>query len=319
VAVAFARALAPLYASVDGFVSSWVGGHDLLLFVAHFDPPEPTAEAVREIERRIEHVRETCRLLPLDEALERLARGDLPPRPAVLFVDDATRSFYATGYPILRRLEVPFVLAILPGLIEADDHDAALAQVLRVASQGNETAPATIEHAVRRVTGKAVEIGSYSSFFLVARELDTNALRDLRDALGLSLDPLMTWAELAASLRESRVEIANHSMSHPLMKHVVGEWLEFEVVRSRSRIQTRLGIATRDFVFPYGTAENASPVVVEAIRRASYRAAYRVRMGVAKRGDFLLSRAPLEARAPLDALTASHALNAIATFVRPRS
>lgn len=311
------RTVAPLYGAIDGFVSSWIGRRELLLFVAHFDPPESTPDSLRTIERSIERIRDTCRLLPLGEALERLARGDLPPRPAVLFVDDATRSFHETGYRVLVRLQVPFVLAVIAGLVPADDHEHALASVMRVANQGRETSPAVMTAAWRRVIGAGEDVESYASFFRRARELDVARLSALRETLDIPEDPLMTWDELAAARAESRVEFANHTMSHPLMKHATGEWLEFEVATARRRLEQRLGLAVADFVFPYGTEDNTTPAAVEAVRRAGHRAAYLVRMGVARRHAFLMPRAPLEARPPLDRLTTSHALNTLASVVRP--
>jgi hypothetical protein len=100
------------------------------------------------------------------------------------------------------------------------------------------------------------------------------------------------------------------------MQLVADEWLDFEVRESRSRIAERLGVSTRDFVFPYGTRENVTPPVVAALAAAGYRAGYVVRMGVARPGAFLQPRAPLEARAPLHHLAASHALNTVAGLGR---
>jgi peptidoglycan/xylan/chitin deacetylase (PgdA/CDA1 family) len=169
---------------------------------------------------------------------------------------------------------------------------------------------------LRRVTGKNLEITSYTALFRHAQALDLERLTDLRQALGIGEDALMTWGELGAATSENRATIANHTMSHPLLKHVSGEWLDFELLESRTRLEERLGVTVHNLVFPYGTRENATPVVVEATRQAGYRAAYLVRMGVARPGAFLLPRAPLEARPPLDRLTTSHALNTLATLAR---
>lgn len=314
-AVALARALAPWYGPIDGWLSGWIGRRNLLMFVAHFDEPG-SEDTRRAIELPLARIRETCHMLPLPQAMDLMARGELPDRPAVLFIDDATRAFHETGYPILREHGIPFALAVLPGLVPDDDRVHALSVVMRVASRNRETPLAELAAAVHRVTGAHVELGSYAAYFRFAHELDLQRLRDLREVLRLPDEGFMSWADLDAARRDGGVELVNHSMSHPMMKHVADEWLDFEIRDSRARIQERLGVVTRDFVFPYGTRENATPAVVAALASSGYRAAYLVGMGVASRGSFLQPRAPLEARPPLHLLVASHALNTLASMMR---
>jgi len=59
-------------------------------------------------EARMEHLRKReIRVLPLDEALDRLEAGTLPPRSATIGIDDGFYGMYAEGRPVLRRFGFP--------------------------------------------------------------------------------------------------------------------------------------------------------------------------------------------------------------------
>jgi peptidoglycan/xylan/chitin deacetylase (PgdA/CDA1 family) len=65
------------------------------------------------LRRRFEMLRtEQCSLLPLDEALERLSAGDLPPRSVTVTFDEGLYDFYAKAYPLVREFEIPTTLYV---------------------------------------------------------------------------------------------------------------------------------------------------------------------------------------------------------------
>lgn len=64
-----------------------------------------TADRLRE---RLEMLRQAdCNVLPLVEAMERLAKNSLPPRSVTLTFDDGTHDFYKIAYPLLERYRFP--------------------------------------------------------------------------------------------------------------------------------------------------------------------------------------------------------------------
>ena len=52
-------------------------------------------------------VRNNCSVLPLREAVSRLASNDLPPRSIVITFDDGNYDFFVRAYPVIRQFQFP--------------------------------------------------------------------------------------------------------------------------------------------------------------------------------------------------------------------
>lgn len=67
-----------------------------------------TVDALR---RRLEILRDSrCTVLPLQDALERLYDGTLPPRSVAITFDDGYFDFYSRAYPLLRAFDLPVTI-----------------------------------------------------------------------------------------------------------------------------------------------------------------------------------------------------------------
>ncbi len=94
-----------------------VRGEQPLTLVGWHRIDERTSDGLSTSERGFEHHLDLleergARVLPLTEAVERLALGSLPPRAVALTFDDGYASVVETAWPLLRKRDLPATLFV---------------------------------------------------------------------------------------------------------------------------------------------------------------------------------------------------------------
>ena len=86
------------------------------------DGPDPFSVDPGEFSRQMEKVAASCRVLPLEKALEGLERGASGSPLAALTFDDGTVDFLQNGLPVLSRLGLPATLYVSAGLVGTEGY-----------------------------------------------------------------------------------------------------------------------------------------------------------------------------------------------------
>lgn len=79
-------------------------------------------------------------------------------------------------------------------------------------------------------------------------------------------DRFMTWEELAR-LRDAGMEIAGHTLTHPLLSKQTPEMLHHEMYDSKVLLEEKLGISVTNFASPFGYTSDA---IVAELRKDGY-------------------------------------------------
>ena len=90
--------------------------------------------------------------------------------------------------------------------------------------------------------------------------------------------PVLLSGQQLCELREARVEIGSHSVSHPRLSRLDPQQAWHEIADSKAALEDVLGAAVDFFAYPYG---DYSPAVRDAVARAGYQAAVTCSRGAA--------------------------------------
>lgn len=227
-------------------------------------------------------------LVSLDEALARLAA----PRKGRFFValtfDDGYRDNVEHAWPVLAKHGAPWTLFVTPGFadrtarlwwLELEEAIAALPAIALSLPDGPFTAQ-TGSHIEKQRAFEAL----YWRLRKQPEAILLSAISDLVAQAGI--DPLalverecLPWETLRALAGAPGVTIGAHTLSHPMLaKHDKG-FARSEIVDSKTRLESELGIPIRHFAYPVGDPTSAGPREFALAREAGFASAVTMRPG----------------------------------------
>lgn len=208
-----------------------------------------------QFDQRMARLRRSRRpVLPLGEAVARLAAGDLPPASVVITIDDGWASTHSHMLPILERYEMPSTLYAttwyagrdLPVVNVAVDYLVTAAGRLdldrRAAIRDVEALPEQDRLAALRDFGRALGVGEA---WLEQRQFHLMGQAELADAQARGMD----------------VEL--HSHRHIDVAANIGR-LAQEVEENRAFLAQATGREARHFCYPSGTYHPSAPALLAA-------------------------------------------------------
>jgi len=267
------KSLEPLLVGIEPFTSNFVRNRLIVLY-AHLYPESDEPLDQENIKINLKYLSDECQVLPLPEALARLSKDqDMPRRAVAIIVDDATQAFFQTGRKLLSDADLPYTLAVIPGLIRSMGKEHLLARLMRIAGHSYWLSNQEMLERVLAWFGDTEhqETASFETVFSKASKLSEPDLTRLLDHVRALDHDFMTWEELKELKSQDEVHFASHTMSHPQMRFASGAWLDWELSRSKAMLEKNLGVTVNTLVFPYGNPKNLTLEVRQALDRYGYK------------------------------------------------
>ena len=253
------------------------------------DPLSPGEPSAAQFDAQMSVLSQVFRVLPLDEALSRLAEGALPSRSLCITFDDGYLDNLEVALPILRRHGLAATFFIASGLIDGGRmmHDTVIESVRRFPSP-------TVELGWMGLGAKAV--GDAASRLSLVDEIvckikylsfeeRSETCRHLAALAGEPLPAnLMLTSEQVRALKRAGMGVGAHTHEHPILSRLSPDQARAQIVRSRDVLADVLGGPPSMFAYPNGkpgldyTAEH-----VEMVKEAGFSSAVSVAFGTASR------------------------------------
>lgn len=243
--------------------------------------------------RRLEYLREHFNVLPLEEALDRLAAGTLPPRAMAITFDDGTRNLATHAVPVLRELKLPAAVFLATGPIGSDETlwpDRLWLAIARTTASEVDLAALGLGASSLADTTNRGKV--YAAAVERLKDLSDaqriTVLDEILDALGYHDGDggpflMLTWHEAREMVGDGLVALYPHSVSHPILARCGDDKLEREIAESCAVLERETGWAPTIFAYPNGRPRDFDDRAKDVLRRRGVRFALSTTPGFADR------------------------------------
>lgn len=284
-------------------------GHlSILIFhrvLPEIDPLFPDEPDVARFEQIIQWLKEWFNVLPLNEAVIRLRRGDLPTRAAAITFDDGYADNLVCAHPILRKHGLPATFFIATGFLDGGRmwNDTIIESIRGVAVPeingtflGLGVLPlSTIEYK-RSALARIIPAVKH-----LPVEQRAEAVSRIAECCQANLpNDLMLSTQQLQQLRAEGAGIGAHTVSHPILSRIDEAVARQEIADSRDALEGILGERVGIFAYPNGRlGTDYSPAHAAIVQSLGFDAAVATNWGTCTRASdiFQLPRfTPWDAR-----------------------
>ncbi|MBK8535858.1 MAG: polysaccharide deacetylase family protein [Candidatus Competibacteraceae bacterium] len=253
------------------------------------DPLFPNEVDVLRFDAICQWMKSWFRVLPLTEAVDRLAQGCLPSRSAAITFDDGYADNYEVALPILQRHGLSATFFIATGFLDGGRmfNDTVIETVRRCPQPHLDLTPLGLgRYDLSSAMAKRQSIPALLSqikYQPPLQRLETvSAMAEIAEVI-LPDDLMMTSPQVKA-LHQAGMAIGAHTVHHPILASLDPAEAEHEIAMSRDRLESLLGERVTLFAYPNGKPNTDYRVEhVEMVRRLGFKAAVSTTWGVARR------------------------------------
>jgi peptidoglycan/xylan/chitin deacetylase (PgdA/CDA1 family) len=245
--------------------------------------------SAQTLAEQVEYLASHYRLVSLATLVDHLeGPGPLPPGLAAITIDDGYRDAYEVALPVLRRYDAPATLFAITQFVDGriwpwwDKIQYAMLHTRAVRFEG------AISHQpfYFEFTDRASRISAAerlkAHLKTVTEERKQENIATIAELLDVELPEQapqayagITWQQ-AREMEAAGVEIASHTLTHPILTQITESQLACELRESKTKLEAELRRPVDLFCYPNGDGDARIRL---AAKRAGYRAAVTIEEG----------------------------------------
>lgn len=260
---------------------------------AHADPLFPGEVTAEQFNDMCQWLKKWCNVLPLDEALDRMAAGTLPARACAITFDDGYADNHEVALPILKQHGLAATFFVATGFINGGRmwNDGVIEAVRR--TQLPTLALAEVIEGLNEVLPVGDWDQKRAAIYRILAHIKYRPLPQ-RDAAVAALarycavslpDDLMMTSLQVRSLYQAGMQIGAHTVSHPILAKLDVEGMRSEIAIGKQQLEAMIQAPVTLFAYPNGKPdEDYNAASVELVKSLGFQAAVSTSWGVGHTG-----------------------------------
>lgn len=254
--------------------------------------PDPLLESEPDVDTfrwQLDLLARCFNVLPLHEAVDRLAQGTLPPRAVCITFDDGYRSVHDLALPLLRQFGLPATVFVTSGYVgEANMWNDRIIEAVQSLPAG-------------QLDLSELGLGAYPLHSLADRKSTVGTLTEaskylppkarlelisrLENLVGEGLaHGLMLTPQMIVNLTLNGIEIGGHTISHPILTSLDDSSARLEIAGGKTQLEEITGRPVRFFAYPNGKiGKDFDQRHAQMAQEAGFVAAFTTAAGAANR------------------------------------
>jgi len=236
------------------------------------------------------------KVLPLDQAVEAMDEGRLPPRALSITFDDGYADNHDLAMPILQSHGLSATFFVATGYLDGGRmwNDTVIETLRRCRADALDLSDLGLEGLARldlsnldaRRSALNAVLGAAKYLAPPVRQA---AVDEIARRAGVELPTdLMMRSDQVRALRDGGMQIGAHTLGHPILARVDDDTARAEIGGSKARLEALLNQPVPLFAYPNGRpGRDYGPRDVAIVRELGFRAAVSTSYGAARTGDGL--------------------------------
>ncbi len=237
-----------------------------------------------EFAAHLEYLSKHHRVLSLTETIENLKNGTaLPPNTTILTIDDGYADAFDIAFPLLKKFNLPATLFAVTDFVDGKCWiwtdlmryilTVTTRDFLKIEFENGEKIEAELTNKNQRI-----EIAAAVNLRLKKMPDEEKDLKIKEIAANLSIEiPALPTAEFAPinwrqarEMDESVLKIESHTATHPILTNINQARLDFELQKSKEKLEKELNRKSEHFCYPNGACDEK---IWQAVKNNDYQSA----------------------------------------------
>lgn len=221
------------------------------------DPFAPWGASAEVFAYQMAALHKYFKVIPLPEAIERLASSSLPARAACVTFDDGYRDNLTVALPILKKYAIPATVFVASSFLDGGRMwNDTVAEALRRAG-GEQLDLDDLGLGCRQLGGEDARVQACSWLLQQIKYLphaERSVVADrIADKVGMELprDLMMTGDEVLA-LHAAGIDIGGHTLTHPILSGLNDRAAKQEIAENKACLTDLIKAPIQVFAYPNG-------------------------------------------------------------------